>query len=28
MAGNDSAERLYAELGFSVYAKAMMKPVG
>ena len=25
MAGNDGAERLYAELGFSVYAKAMMK---
>jgi GNAT superfamily N-acetyltransferase len=28
MAGNDGAERLYAELGFSVYAKAMMKPLG
>jgi ribosomal protein S18 acetylase RimI-like enzyme len=28
MEGNDSAERLYAELGFSVYAKAMMKPLG
>ena len=25
MAGNVGAERLYAELGFSVYAKAMMK---
>jgi ribosomal protein S18 acetylase RimI-like enzyme len=28
MAGNDGAERLYAELGFSVYAKAMLKPLG
>src|SRR5215207_1836663 len=28
MAGNDGAERLYGELGFSVYAKAMMKPLG
>ena len=27
MAGNDGAERLYGELGFSVYAKAMMKPL-
>jgi GNAT superfamily N-acetyltransferase len=27
MAGNDGAERLYAELGFAVYAKAMMKPL-
>ena len=25
MAGNAGAERLYGELGFSVYAKAMMK---
>jgi ribosomal protein S18 acetylase RimI-like enzyme len=28
MAGNDVAERLYGELGFSIYAKAMMKPLG
>jgi GNAT superfamily N-acetyltransferase len=28
MAGNVGAERLYAELGFAVYAKAMMKPLG
>ncbi len=27
MAGNAAAERLYGELGFSVYAKAMMKPL-
>jgi ribosomal protein S18 acetylase RimI-like enzyme len=27
MAGNAGAERLYGELGFSVYAKAMMKPL-
>jgi ribosomal protein S18 acetylase RimI-like enzyme len=28
MAGNAEAERLYAGLGFSLYAKAMMKPLG
>jgi ribosomal protein S18 acetylase RimI-like enzyme len=27
MAGNDGAERLYGELGFALYAKAMMKPL-
>jgi GNAT superfamily N-acetyltransferase len=27
MAGNAGAERLYGELGFSLYAKAMMKPL-
>jgi ribosomal protein S18 acetylase RimI-like enzyme len=28
MQGNSGAERLYADLGFSIYAKAMMKPLG
>jgi GNAT superfamily N-acetyltransferase len=28
MEGNHNAERLYAQLGFAVHAKAMMKPLG